>query len=98
MHLPPNKTEAQVVEAIEKAVGMLAPSFAFGIYDVEDIRQEARIFAIEALPRYDGVRPLENFLYSHVKNRLINLRRDKFRRADAPCKACHSSYTSGSEP
>lgn len=89
MYLPPNKTEAEVLEAIEKAVRMLAPTFTFGYYDVDDISQEARIFGMECLPKYDTTRKLENFVFSHIRNRLINLLRNKLRRSDSPCKQCH---------
>lgn len=33
---------------------------------------------LEAMPRYDSSRPLENFLYTHISNRLKNLKRDKY--------------------
>jgi DNA-directed RNA polymerase specialized sigma24 family protein len=89
--LPPSVTEAQFLAAVEKIVNILSPSFAFGYFTVEDIKQQARMFAIEAMQRYDPTRPLDNFLYAHVKNRLINFRRDKFRRNDPPCLNCHSS-------
>ncbi len=90
MKLPEGKTEAEVLEAIERAVNMLAPSFVFGYYDVDDVKQQARMFALEAMPRYDPERPLFNFLCRHIRNRLINLRRDKQRRNDPPCQACHA--------
>lgn len=94
MKLPSNKSEKEVLAAIEKAVNILAPSFVFGPYGVDDIKQEARLFALQCLKKYDESRPLENFIYSHVKNRLINLKRDKFKRNDPPCKSCHSSSMS----
>lgn len=87
--LPPGRTEQEVLAAIEKAVANLAPGFAFGYFSLEDIEQECRIFGLECLDRYDNVRPLENFVYCHIHYRLINLVRNKFKRADAPCKACH---------
>ena len=97
MELPAGLTEAQVLDAIENAATLLAQSFTFGIYDVDDIKQEARYWGLEALPRYDPrcdeegkpTRPLDNFLYSHILKRLINLKRNKLRRNDAPCLLCH---------
>ncbi len=89
MFLPPNHSEADVLAAIQKAVNALAPSFAFGPYTPEDIKQEGYIYAIEALPKYDGVRPLENFCYTVIKSRLLNLKRSKLRRSDHPCDLCH---------
>src|SRR3954453_8942961 len=97
MKLPDNITEADFLAAIEKVVGILASSFAFGYFEVEDIKQQARLFAIEAMKRYDPSRPLDNFLYAHIKNRLINFRRDKFRRNDPPCLSCHMSIQGQTE-
>jgi len=50
--------------------------------DEEDIEQEAFIIGMDALERYDGVRPLENFLSVHIKNRLKNFKRDNYYRQD----------------
>lgn len=91
MKLPNSVTEQDFLAATEKVISLLAHSFAFGYFEVEDIKQQARLFAIEAMSRYDPTRPLDNFLYAHIKNRLINFRRDKFRRNDPPCVNCHSS-------
>lgn len=90
MQLPPGMSEAEVLAGIEHAVRLLAPSFTFGYYDLDDIKQQARIFCMEALPRYDSSRPLENFMFAHLKNRLINFRRDKYKRNDPPCSLCHA--------
>ncbi len=87
----PGKTEAEVLEAIERAVATLAPLHIFGHLDLDDLKQYGRLFALQALEKevYDPSRPLENFLYTHIKNRFLNLKRDKLKRADAPCKTCH---------
>jgi len=84
--------------AMDKAIALLAQTFVFGYFDSNDIRQEAYIFGLEALPRYDPGRPLENFLYTHIKNRLINFKRDKYHRTDPPCKICaeHGKHQDGS--
>lgn len=98
MNYPHGLTEDQVMTAMNKAVALLAQTFSFGYFDSDDIRQEAYIFGLEALPRYDPSRPLENFLYSHIKNRLINFKRDKYHRTDPPCKICaeHGKHPDGS--
>lgn len=98
MNYPHDLTEEQVMAAMNKAVALLAQTFSFGYFDSDDIRQEAYIFGLEALPRYDPSRPLENFLYSHIKNRLINFKRDKYHRTDPPCKICaeHGKHPDGS--
>lgn len=89
--LPHDLKEAEVMAALMKVVNLLSPSFIFGYYDTEDIKQEAYIFGLESIQRYDRSRPIENFLYSHIKNRLINFKRDKFHRTDPPCKQCHEN-------
>lgn len=91
MKIPPGKTEAEVLAAIDKVVNILAPTFVFGYFDVEDLKQEGRFFALEVLEkeRYDPSRPLENFLYTHIRNQFINLQRKLQRRNDPPCAACH---------
>ena len=76
-------TEAEVLKVIEKVVGRIGRDKEFGYFDKEDIKQEARIFCINAMPKYDGVRPLENFLHVVVRRLYINLRRDKFHRPGA---------------
>lgn len=98
MHTIPCMTEDQVLAAIEEAVRVLAPQFKIPGYAVEDVAQEARIMGMECLCRYDPqhdangrpTRPLVNFLFGHIRRRLHNLRRDKFKRSDAPCRQCHS--------
>lgn len=98
MIYPHGLTEKQVMTAMDKAIALLATTFMFGYYDSDDIRQEAYIFGLEALPRYDPSRPLENFLYTHIRNRLINFKRDKYHRTDSPCKICseHGRHPDGS--
>lgn len=99
MKLPEGKTEQEVLAAIEKCVGILAPSFAFGYFSREDMLQEARLFCLECLPKFDATRNLEAFFYSAVKHHLINIHRNKFKRADSPCKVCHKhEYSGGVEP
>ena len=98
MLYPHGLTEDEVMRAMDKAIALLAQTFTFGYFDSDDIRQEAYIFGLEALVRYDPSRPLENFLYSHIKNRLINFKRDKYHRTDPPCKICaeHGKHQDGS--
>ena len=37
---------------------------------------------VEALARYDSSKPLENFMYAHINNRLKNFKRDNYYRFD----------------
>lgn len=89
--------EAALMDAIEHVVLMLCDTFPFGYFDLDDIKQEARLFALKALPRYDHERNLRNFLFIHVRNRLLNLQRDKKMRNDPPCAQCHNGDFCGKE-
>ena len=82
MKIPKGMTEQEVIETITKVVDRQAAKFRFGYYEIEDMRQEAFIIAMDALDRYDEKRPLENFLAVHVNNRLKNFKRDNFYRMD----------------
>lgn len=75
-------TEEQVVSVIYKISSRLASKYTFPNYEEEDIAQEAFIIGMEAMSRYDEVRPLENFLSIHIKNRLMNFKRDNYYRPD----------------
>jgi len=73
---------------MQKVAKRLAPKFVFGYHSVRDIQQEAIVLAIEAMERYDGIRPLENFLSVCVHNGLINYKRDNYERLVTPCLKC----------
>lgn len=75
-------TEEQVVMTITRVSSRLANKYTFPNFEEDDISQEAFIIGMEALDRYDGVRPLENFLSVHIKNRLKNFKRDHYYRPD----------------
>jgi hypothetical protein len=76
------------LEIITEIARKLAPKFRFAYYDTEDIVQEGILLGLDALKRWDGIRPIENFLYTHIRNRLGTLKRDKYFRLDkgAPSK------------
>lgn len=88
MFIPKGSSEAEVLATIEAAVRVLAPQFKIPGFGIDDVLQEGRIFAMEALPRFDSTRPLANFLFTHVRLRLINLVRNQVRRSDSPCSSC----------
>lgn len=95
--VPDGHTEQEILAAIEKSVRILAPSFVFGYYSVDDIEQQARLFGLQAVEGWDTSRPFANFAYTHIRNRLINFRRDKLRRNDPPCRKCHAGQYCTSE-
>lgn len=86
-----NLSEQDVLDTIELVVQRIAPSFKFGYLGLDDIKQQARLIALEGLDSYDETRPLINFLMTHVKNRLINFKRDKYKRTDTPCRQCYDA-------
>jgi DNA-directed RNA polymerase specialized sigma24 family protein len=91
MPLPHDIPEADFLRAVDEVVNSVARNFAFAHYYAEDVRQEARLMALEALPRYDPSRPLANFLHVHIRNRLLNLKRKIWKRAESPCPDCHKA-------
>ena len=79
----------ETLSVINNVSRLLAPYFKFGYYDIDDIKQEIRLFCLEALPRYNPeLASLQTFLIIHSKNRLITLKRDKFKRLNSPCVSC----------
>ena len=80
--------ESEFLEVWEKISKKLGYKFKFGYHSHEDMKQQAAIFALEGLKNYDKSRPLENFLWTHVRNRLFNYKRDNYQRPDKPCLTC----------
>tara|TARA_Y100000401_G_scaffold100722_1_gene89776 strand:- start:16111 stop:16632 length:522 start_codon:yes stop_codon:yes gene_type:complete len=82
MEIPEGVDENHAVEVIMRIAKRLAPKFTFASYDVEDIEQEAFLIGIAGLKKYDPTRPLENFMYRHISNRLKTFKRDNYYRLD----------------
>lgn len=96
MKIPEGYTESQVVEIINRVAARLASTFKFGYHEIDDMKQQAALFAWEGIDKYDGVRPLENFLWVHVRNRLYNFKRNNYARPDKPCYNCPlNAYVDG---
>jgi hypothetical protein len=83
-----NVDEKDFLHALENISKKLIYKFKFGYHEIEDMKQQAAIFAIEGLENYDNKRPLENFLWTHVRNRLFNFKRDNYFRPDNVCIGC----------
>lgn len=81
-------TEDQFLKALDIVSKKLIYKFKFGYHEVEDMKQQASIFALEGLEQYDHKRPLENFLWTHVRNRLFNFKRDNYFRPESVCLTC----------
>ncbi len=85
-----NYSSDEVLAIIDDVVKMLSPNFAFGYYDADEMAQEGRMMALKAIDegKYDETRPLRNFLCVFLKNRMINIKRDKYFRHTPPCYGC----------
>jgi len=81
-------SDEEFVKILDKITKRLAHKFRFGYHSAEDMKQQAAIFALEGLKNYDHKRPLENFLWTHVRNRLFNYKRNNYQRPDKPCLTC----------
>jgi len=81
-------SEEEFLKVLDNIGNRLANKFRFAYHEIEDMKQQAAIFAIEGLENYDNKRPLENFLWTHVRNRLFNYKRNNYQRPDKPCLKC----------
>ena len=88
VEIPAGYTEEEVVAILTKISTRLAAKFRFGYHAIEDIKQQAILEGLKGLAKYDGIRPLENFLWIHIRNRLFNYKRDNYERIDKPCERC----------
>ena len=88
MKIPDNHSEQEVLDVIDNIANRLCYKFKFGYHSPEDMKQQARLFAWEGLEKYDNKRPLENFLWTHVRNRLYNFKRNNYSRLEKPCDTC----------
>ena len=99
MKVPKGLTEQEVLQIIQKTVAYLAPSFKFGYFDTEDMKQEGTIFCLEALDSFNFDKSCQEevgdalltFLKTHVRWRFLNMRRKQLTRLEPPiceCKLC----------
>jgi RNA polymerase sigma factor (sigma-70 family) len=75
-----NYTEEQILEIFQKISKKISHKYKFAHYTAEDLQQECFIFLLEAIEKYDEERPLENFLYVHLSNRMYDFKRDNYTR------------------
>lgn len=86
--LPNGVSTEEFLLVLDNISKRLANKFRFAYHSVDDMKQQAAIFALEGLKNYDKKRPLENFLWTHVRNRLFNYKRNNYQRPDKPCHSC----------
>ncbi len=64
---------------IEKIAKVRSPNGGFAYYESDDIHQEIWCMCLDAMGRYKpSTGPIENFLVTHITNRLKNLKRDNY--------------------
>jgi hypothetical protein len=80
--------EEDFLKVLDDISKKLIYKFKFGYHEIEDMKQQAAIFALQGLENYDNSRPLANFLWTHVRNRLFNFKRDNYFRPDNVCIGC----------
>jgi DNA-directed RNA polymerase specialized sigma24 family protein len=73
----PGKTEAEVISVIDKVCKKSMYSCTIDGMEPDDIYQESFIICADAISRYNGKFPLENFLSYNLYRRLKTLYRDK---------------------
>lgn len=84
----------EIFKIVDKVCRDLSPRFVFGSYESEDIYQESIFICEDILDKYDGNRPLENFLRVSLKNRLVNFKRDNTVYYKFLCPVCHNKDSS----
>lgn len=91
------EAEAEITRIVQHVARTLAHSLKFGYHTAEDIEQQGVLYGLQVLkstradtgePAYQVERPLENFLYTHIRNRLLNYRRNNYIRLEPPCTCC----------
>ena len=96
MKIPKGMTEEQVLDVVNKTVAYLAPSFKFGYFDADDMKQEGFIFCLDALESFNFKKSTQEdigdalftFLKTHVRWRFLNMRRKQLSRVEPPICSC----------
>lgn len=83
-------TDEEIIATIIMVAEQIGPKYVFGYNDREDLIQEGISYGLEALERWDQVRPLENFIRVHIRNRLHNYRRNRYCRHEKNADATKS--------
>lgn len=91
-------SEEETLKIIRSVSRVIGPKFKFPPHENEDMIQYGIMIGIQGLEDYDpDLGSLKSFLYTHIRNRLFNFKRDNFERPDKPCLECvyyDSSYSS----
>jgi DNA-directed RNA polymerase specialized sigma24 family protein len=72
-----NNIDEETMKLIQRVIDIHAPCYNVSGYELEDIKQEAFIICMGIIKKWDGIRPLENFLVISLSHRLKTFVRDK---------------------
>lgn len=67
----------EMMGVMERVIAIHAPCYEVAGYEVDDIKQEAFILCMNIIEKWDGIRPLENFLVVSLSRKLKSFVRDK---------------------
>lgn len=88
LQIPANLDEEKLIQVIKEVAPPHCRKYSFPGHTEEDMMQIAIMEGIDGAHRWDGKRPLKNFLSIHIRNRLYNYKRNNYSRMEAPCKKC----------
>ncbi len=82
-----NPLSNEDLNTIVRVATQVSPKYCFGSHEREDMIQEGIRIGLEGLRHYKEELPLENFMRVHIKNRLINFKRDNYYRYEKTADA-----------
>lgn len=85
-----NINNPEIFSIVDRVCKDICKRFTFDSYDEDDIYQESILICEDIINKYDGERPLENFLRVSLKNRLMNFKRDNTTYYKFVCPECNN--------
>ncbi len=100
-HLTPEAAEATILATLEEIARIISSKISFGPYQKNDIYQEVCLAGLLLMEKdagtYDPRRPIGNYFMVSLRNRMLNLKRDKYFRS-APCCTCCDRFNPPDNP
>lgn len=88
LKIPKNLTEKELLDTIRIVAKKHIKNYSFPGHTEEDMMQLAIMYGINASHKWDGKRPLKNFLGISIRNALYNYKRKHYMRMEIPCLKC----------
>lgn len=92
-----NISNPDTLKIVLKVCQALCSNNSFPGFDKDDIHQEAFLICTEILDKYDGSFPLEHFLMTSVRNRLLNFKRKNLPYYKFKCSICNNKNSENCE-